>query len=101
MNRTMMFVLFAFFALLGNVMGKIKRNFFMGIRTPWTLADERVWHATHRYAGRLWLVGGTIGAIAALIGLPFSFGIGFLLVIAFLPVFKSYFLYLRLDSLET
>lgn len=93
MNRTMMFVLFAFFALLGNVMGKIKQNFFMGIRTPWTLADERVWHATHRFAGRLWLVCGVIGAIGALLGVPFMIEFGFLLVMAFVPVVKSYLLY--------
>jgi uncharacterized membrane protein len=96
MNKTMMFVLFAFFALIGNVMGKIKQNFFMGIRTPWTLADERVWHATHRYAGRLWLIGGTAGAIGALIGVPFGLEIGFFVVLAFVPVLKSYLLYVKL-----
>ena len=41
-----------FFALIGNVMGKVRRNFWVGIRTPWTLADERVWYATHRLAGK-------------------------------------------------
>ena len=96
MTRLMMFVMFAFFALIGNVMGKIKRNFFMGIRTPWTLADERVWIATHRYGGRLWLVGGVIGAIAALIGVPFAILIALLLVMAFLPILKSYQLYQKL-----
>jgi uncharacterized membrane protein len=37
--------------LMGNPMGKVRRNFFIGIRTPWTLASERVWYATHRLAG--------------------------------------------------
>jgi uncharacterized membrane protein len=55
--------LFGFGALMGNVMGKIRRNFWIGIRTPWTLADERVWDATHRLAGR-WMVGGGLGALA-------------------------------------
>ena len=40
-------------ALLGNVMGKVRRNFFVGIRTPWTLKDTRVWARTHRFTGRL------------------------------------------------
>jgi uncharacterized membrane protein len=96
MTKAITFVLYAFFALLGNVMGKIKRNFFMGIRTPWTLADERVWHATHRYAGRLWLVGGTLGAFGALLGVPFLWEMIYLMALAFLPVIKSYLIYVKL-----
>jgi immunity protein, SdpI family len=38
--------------VIGNVMGKVRRNFFIGIRTPWTLASERVWYATHRLAAK-------------------------------------------------
>src|SRR5208282_4580316 len=34
----------ALIVLIGNVLGKMRRNFFIGIRTPWTLADERVWN---------------------------------------------------------
>lgn len=57
-------------ALMGNVMGKIKRNLYMGVRTPWTLASERVWSDTHRVAA-WWLVGaGLVGFIACLAGLP-------------------------------
>ena len=32
-------------ALTGNVLGKVRRNFYIGVRTPWTLASERVWYA--------------------------------------------------------
>lgn len=41
-----------FIAFLGNRMGKVRRNFFIGIRTPWTLGNERVSNATHRVAGK-------------------------------------------------
>lgn len=41
-------------AFIGNLMGKIKPNFFFGIRTPWTLSDPDVWNRTHRLGGRLW-----------------------------------------------
>lgn len=34
--------IFLFFALVGNVLGKVRRNFWMGVRTPWTLASEAV-----------------------------------------------------------
>ena len=44
------------FAALGNVLGKVKRNFYVGIRTPWTIASERVWISTHRLAARLFVV---------------------------------------------
>ena len=49
------------FALLGNIMGKVRRNFFIGVRTPWTLANERVWNATHRCAAKTFVLGGVIG----------------------------------------
>jgi uncharacterized membrane protein len=53
---------------LGNIMGKVRRNFFIGIRTPWTLASERVWHATHRLAGRTIVLTGIVSFAAALWG---------------------------------
>jgi uncharacterized membrane protein len=43
------------FGILGNVMGKVRRNFWVGVRTPWTLANDRVWNDTHRLAGRLFV----------------------------------------------
>ena len=54
--------------VLGNVMGKVRRNFFIGIRTPWTLASERVWHATHRLAAKSMVAAGILGIGAALVG---------------------------------
>lgn len=54
--------------VLGNVMGKVRRNFFIGIRTPWTLASERVWYATHRLAGKSMVVTGILSFAAALAG---------------------------------
>ena len=50
--------------LLGNQMGKVRRNFYIGIRTPWTLASERVWYATHRFSAKLMVVSGLLGLIA-------------------------------------
>ena len=39
------------FVGLGNVMGRLKRNYFVGIKTPWALADDEVWRLTHRRGG--------------------------------------------------
>lgn len=58
-----------FITLIGNVMGKVRRNFFVGVRTPWTLASERVWNATHRFAGRTFVAGGLAGLALSLLGL--------------------------------
>jgi uncharacterized membrane protein len=48
------------FILLGNVMGKLPPNPFIGVRTPWTLADDWVWDRTHRFAGWIMVAGGFI-----------------------------------------
>lgn len=54
------------FIVLGNVLGKVRPNYFVGIRTPWTLASTRSWNETHRVGGR-WMV--LLGAAFVLIGL--------------------------------
>lgn len=41
----------ALLIVLGNFMGKIKSNWFVGVRTPWTLASENVWNKTNRFGG--------------------------------------------------
>ena len=58
-----------FIVLLGNVMGKLRRNFYLGVRTPWTLASERVWNATHRFAARMTVAGGLVALALSLTGL--------------------------------
>jgi len=57
----------ALFIVMGNVMGKVRPNYFVGIRTPWTLASARSWEKTHRLGGRLFVIGGVALIIAALV----------------------------------
>ncbi|HEV3343641.1 MAG TPA: SdpI family protein [Pirellulales bacterium] len=89
-----------FFALMGNVMGKVRRNFFMGVRTPWTLASERVWIDTHRLAARLFVAAGLIGFVLCLVlpG-PVAFVAAFALIMigALAPVIYSLVHYKRLE----
>lgn len=61
------------FVFLGNIMGKIKQNYFVGIKTPWTLTDERVWVKTHRFSAPLWVIGGFIVIASAFFGGMASF----------------------------
>jgi uncharacterized membrane protein len=55
--------------VVGNWLGKVRHNFVFGVRTPWTLADERVWDKTHRFAGR-WMVLGALALAAACLAVP-------------------------------
>ena len=48
----------ALFLVLGNAMGKVRPNFFAGIRTPWTLASVKSWNATHRVGGWVFMAAG-------------------------------------------
>ncbi len=48
------------FVLIGNYMPKCRQNFTMGIKISWTLANEENWNATHRFAGKIWVIGGVI-----------------------------------------
>jgi uncharacterized membrane protein len=50
----------------GNWLGKVRYNYLVGVRTPWTLADERVWDKTHRFTGRLMVLGALVLAAVAL-----------------------------------
>jgi uncharacterized membrane protein len=83
--------------LLGNVLGKVRRNFFMGIRTPWTLANERVWNATHRLAAKTFFAGGLVGLIAVIFRAPFWLPIGLLLIAALVPAIYSLVFYKQLE----
>lgn len=49
-------ILAAFFLLMGNYMSALKPNYFIGIRTPWTLESEYVWKKTHVLGGKLFFV---------------------------------------------
>ena len=52
---------------VGNMMPKIKQNFYFGIKTPWTLADEENWFKTHRLAGKTFVFGGIVIALGAFV----------------------------------
>ena len=45
---------------LGNFMGRLKRNYFVGIKTPWALADDEVWRLTHRRGGLVFVAMGLV-----------------------------------------
>ncbi|MCA9602691.1 MAG: SdpI family protein [Myxococcales bacterium] len=56
------------FVFLGNVFGKLRKNFFIGIRTPWTLASDEVWARTHRFGGRVFVAAGLVAILGSFAG---------------------------------
>jgi uncharacterized membrane protein len=89
--------LFLFFGLTGNVIGKVRKNFYVGIRVPWTLASDRVWNDTHRLAAWLWVGTGLVGFLMVLLGSPVLSALAVLMVGAFIPVIYSFVHYKALE----
>jgi uncharacterized membrane protein len=96
-GRAILGGLFLLFALLGNVLGKVRRNFYLGVRTPWTLANEQVWNATHRFAAKTFFVGGLLGLILTAVGVEAWFLVAVLTAGAISPVAYSLIFYKRLE----
>lgn len=83
------------FVVIGNYMPKCKQNRTIGVKVSWTLQNEENWNKTHRFAGRLWVLGGLL--ILATLFIPMeSMMYGFLAVIllmSFAPIIYSYVYY--------
>ncbi len=85
-----------FLMLLGNVMGKVRRNFYIGVRTPWALANERVWNATQRVAAKAFVMAGLAGVVLTLFGL-YTWFLGAITAGALIPVGYSLYFYKLLE----
>jgi len=85
------------FALMGNVMGKVRRNFYIGVRTPWALANDRVWNATHRFAAKTMMAGGVVGFLLILLGSFEWLAFGLAMTGVIIPVFYSLIYYKQLE----
>ena len=87
------------FVILGNYFKTIKANYFIGIRTPWTLENEEVWKATHKFSGVLWFIGGLIIIMCSLIldqQLNFYVFMTITLIISLIPFIYSYYKFKKL-----
>ena len=85
------------FIFLGFMMRQAKRNFFIGIRTPWTLSSDHVWNETHRVGAVLFMISGALAFIGGFLGGTTAFWLMFAPIISttlFLLVY-SYVLYQR------
>jgi uncharacterized membrane protein len=83
------------FIVIGYMLRKAKRNFFIGIRTPWTLSSDSVWDKTHQLGSILFIVSGALAVIGGFIGGMNAFWLMFIPLMGstlFLVVY-SYILY--------
>ncbi len=82
------------FVVIGNYMPKCKQNYTLGIKISWTLGNEENWNKTHRFAGKVWVIGGLL--VMLMIFLPTKvmpyLMLPILLIIVLIPVVYSYVL---------
>ncbi len=80
------------FIIIGNYLPKCKQSYTMGIKLPWTLNDEENWNATHRMAGKLWVVGGvaTMGCAFLSATIAFIVTMSIVAVMVLIPTVYSY-----------
>ncbi|WP_027077819.1 SdpI family protein [Maribacter antarcticus] len=84
------------YIILGNYFKTIKANYFIGIRTPWTLENETVWKETHKLGGKMWFIGGIIVVLSSLIldkQPNFTLFLIITGIISIIPIVYSYLLF--------
>jgi uncharacterized membrane protein len=97
MSTSMLPAMGFLFIFIGFMLRKAKRNFFIGIRTPWTLSSDTVWDKTHQLGAVLFMVSGVLAFIGGLFGGMIAFWMLFVPLVGstlFLLVY-SYVLYQR------
>ncbi len=87
-------------AVIGNQLAKVRRNFFVGFRTPWTLASETVWTRTHRIGARIFMLAGLGAALCAFLPAPANMIVFLILVLGSCAAIyvMSYLIYRRLNA---
>lgn len=87
------------FILIGLFLPKVKKNYFVGIRTPWTIHSEKVWDMTHRFSGKIFVIAGII-SLAGLFFPDYSFTIFIIAVLsaAVISIVYSYFAFRKIGE---
>jgi len=88
------------FIVIGNYTAKIKSNWFMGIRTPWTLSNEEVWNKTHRLGGKIFILLGLIMIFGTFLPGEIFWKVFIISVIggSLIPIIYSYLLYRKVEK---
>jgi uncharacterized membrane protein len=97
MTRAILVTVGLVIAVLGNYLPRLRSNWWLGIRTPWTLESDAVWRSTHRLAGYTFVIGGLATAASALLPSPVAIGVAMaaIMTAAIAPAIYSYVAYQR------
>ena len=84
------------FIIIGNFLPKARQNYTIGIKIPWTLANEENWNRTHRLAGYLWMICGILMVLISLTRfVPAEWLVGIILIMVFVPCIYSFWLHAK------
>lgn len=98
MGQWMCLLLGVVFVIIGNYMPKVKQNYYLGIKLPWTYASEENWNKTHRLGGKVWVIGGILFILNAFLKIRGA-EIVLMLALILIPTIYS-FLYSRKEMKE-
>lgn len=84
------------FIIIGNYLPKARQNYTIGIKIPWTLANEENWNRTHRLAGYLWMICGILMILISLTRfIPAEWLVGIFLIMVLVPCIYSFWLHAK------
>ena len=86
------------FAVTGNYMPKIRRNYTTGIKLPWTMASDENWNKTHRMAAPVWVICGLLLIVFGLIGYVAWPAFAAIALMILLPTAYSFALHLKMKK---
>ncbi|MEK7218210.1 MAG: SdpI family protein [Patescibacteria group bacterium] len=92
----------ALFVVIGNSMGKIRQNWFVGLRTPWTLSDPETWRRSQRFGGWAFVLGGLAVMAEAFFWIhPVLVFFGIVLLVTVLPIAYSFLIFPKANAPST
>ena len=100
MNQWILAAIGVLFVVVGNYLAKVPKNFFMGIRTPWTLASDEVWYKTHRVASWAFVIAGLSVILCAFLQASVTWAIGLLIAATVIPLVYSLIIYKKIEGFD-
>jgi uncharacterized membrane protein len=89
------------YLVFGNYFKTLKANYFIGIRTPWTLENETVWKETHKLGGKMWFIGGLAVILSSLLLEKQTNFTMFIVITAIITIIPVVYSYLKFQKLKT
>lgn len=100
MNQWVLVGMGGLFIIIGNYIAKVPKNFFLGIRTPWTLASDEVWYKTHRFGSWTFVLSGILALLGGLLHWPMEWMIGGFIGAALIPFLYSLVIYKQAEGFD-